>query len=69
MSKPITQAEMDEISAYCKTHPNCRVQLTAESWCMFISDGKNYMGWMHPRTFLDMIRETPQPTTDILKTT
>ena len=68
MSEPITQAEADEISAFCETHPTCRIQMWEDnSWCISISDGQNYRGWMHPRSFLDMIRETP--TTDILKTT
>ncbi len=68
MSAPFTQAEMDEIVAYCETHPNCRIQMEDDgSWCISISDGQHFRGWMHPNSFLDLIRETP--VTDILKTT
>jgi len=58
MSEPITQAEVDEISAYCETHPNCRVQMHEDgSWCIALSWSQKYRGWMHPRSFLDLIRE------------
>ena len=69
MSEPITQAEADEISAYCETHPNCRIQILGDDhlWCIYISDAKDFRCWMHPRSFLDVIRETP--VIDILKTT
>jgi hypothetical protein len=69
MSEPITQIVMDEITEYCETHPGCRVQMHEDgSWCIALSWDQKYRGWLHPRSFLDLIRDDT-PTTDILKTT
>jgi len=66
MSREMTQAEVDEIVVYCRTHPNCRIEGDAGGWCIALTDGKSFKGWMHPLSFLDMLHGTPAGI-DVLK--
>jgi hypothetical protein len=56
MSRKITQAEVDEICAFCETHPNARIDSDGDGFSVVVSnDETGYYCHMHPLTFLDVI--------------
>lgn len=68
MSEPITQADANEIIAFCATHPNVRIHKEDDGgWYIVVATDK-YLCELHPRTFLDIIRGA-EPGESILKTT
>jgi hypothetical protein len=66
MSKPLTAAEQNEIGRYINLvdpeHKRIFVDVSEDGWCIVMSNGSV----IHPRTFLDIIRDVP-PGEDILK--
>jgi hypothetical protein len=58
VSATLTPAEIGEIVTYIRSHPNIKVMpLDKDGWTIaIVKDGRADV-IMHPRTFLNMIRE------------
>jgi hypothetical protein len=54
----MTQSDWDEICVYIKDHPNCWIEGSPEEgYTIGFSDGEHFHGCIHPKSFLDMIRD------------
>ena len=61
MSAPLTQAEADEIMAYMYAHDpdheRLRISSDENGWCVTLTGENGFFAVIHPRSFLDIIRE------------